>query len=95
MKKNDQQNYLTIKGKVVDAESGTPLVFATVAVKESNVAIVTNIDGEFTLKIGEPLTAKNLEVTFLGYKNKTIPISEMKDNGYKNVIPLESGTNSN
>ena len=52
-KKNDQQNYITIKGKVIDAENGTPLVFATVAVKESNVAIVTNIDGEFTLKIGD------------------------------------------
>ena len=72
-KKLIQQEFITIKGKVVDAEKGTPLVFATVAVKESNVAIVTNIDGEFTLKIGETLTAKNLEVSFLGYKNKTIP----------------------
>jgi hypothetical protein len=89
-KKADQQNYITIKGKVVDAENGTPLVFATVAVKESNVAIVTNIDGEFTLKIGEPVTAKNLEVSFLGYKNKTIPLSDMRDNGYKNVISLET-----
>ena len=89
-KKNDQQSYVTIKGKVVDAENGTPLVFATVAVKESNVAIVTNIDGEFTLKIGDPVTAKNLEISYLGYKNKTILISDMKDNGYKNVISLES-----
>ena len=89
-KKNDQQNYITIKGKVVDAETGAPLVFATVAVKESNVAIVTNIDGEFTLKIGEPVTSKNLEVTFLGYKNKTVLISDMRDNGYKNVISMES-----
>ena len=88
-KKNDQQTFITIKGKVVDAESRNPLVFATVAVKESNVAIITNIDGEFTLKIGEPVTAKNLEVTFLGYKNKTILISDMKENGYKNVILLE------
>jgi hypothetical protein len=88
-KKNDQQNYITIKGKVVDSESGNPLVFATVAVKESNIAIVTNIDGEFTLKIGETVTSKNLEVTFLGYKNKIIQISSLRDNGYKNVISLE------
>ena len=27
-KKNDQQKVLTFKGKVVDAETGTPLVFA-------------------------------------------------------------------
>jgi len=89
-RKNDQQNFITIKGKVVDAETGTPLVFATVAVKESNVAIVTNIDGEFTLKIGETVTAKNLEISFLGYKNKTILISDLKNNGAKNVISLES-----
>jgi hypothetical protein len=89
-KKNDQQNFITIKGKVVDAETGTALVFATVAVKESNVAIVTNIDGEFTLKIGEPVTAKNLEISFLGYKNKTVLISDLKENGYKNVISLET-----
>jgi hypothetical protein len=88
-KKNNQQNLITIKGKVVDAENGNPLVFATVAVKETNVAIVTNIDGEFTLKIGESITSKNLEVSFLGYKNKTILISDMRDNGYKNVISLE------
>ncbi|MCX6253282.1 MAG: carboxypeptidase-like regulatory domain-containing protein [Bacteroidia bacterium] len=88
-KKNDQQPLVTIKGKVVDSETKAPLVFATVAVKETNVAIVTNIDGEFTLKIGESVTSKNLEVSFLGYKNKTILISDMRDNGYKNVISLE------
>jgi hypothetical protein len=89
-KKADQQNMITIKGKVVDSETRNPLVFATVAVMETNVAIVTNIDGEFSLKIGETVTSKNIEVTFLGYKNKIIPISDFKENGAKNIIELES-----
>jgi hypothetical protein len=89
-KKSDQQPYITIKGKVIDSESGTPLVFASVAVSDANVAIVTNIDGEFTLKIGESLLSKNLEVSFLGYKNKAVPISSLRDKGYKNVISLEA-----
>jgi hypothetical protein len=89
-KKSTQQNLVIIKGKVIDAVSRAPLVFATVAVKESNVAIVTNIDGEFTLKIGDLSTSKSLEVSFLGYKNKTILLSELKDNGSKNVIALEA-----
>jgi len=88
-KKNDQQNFITIKGKVVDSENGKPLVFASVAVKESNVGIVTNIDGEFTLKIGDAATSKNLEVTYLGYKNKVVLLSDLKENGYKNVISLD------
>jgi hypothetical protein len=84
-----QQNVITIKGKVVDAISGEPLIFAAVTVKESNVGIITNIDGEFTLKITDQETSKNLEVMFLGYKNKTIPISDLEDNGFKNVITME------
>ncbi len=89
-KKSDQQEFLTLKGKVVDAETGEALVFATVAVSESNVAIITNIDGEFTLKIGNVLVSKNLEVSYLGYKNKVVPISSMRDNGYKNLISMET-----
>jgi hypothetical protein len=89
-KKSVQQNLVTIKGKVIDAESRAPLVFATVAVKETNVAIVTNIDGEFTLKVGDLATSKTLEVSFVGYKNKTIPLSDLKDNGPKNIIALEA-----
>jgi len=89
-KKSVQQNLITIRGKVIDAESRAPLVFATVAVKETNVAIVTNIDGEFTLKVGDLSNSKSLVVSFVGYKNKTILLSELKDNGSKNVIALEA-----
>jgi hypothetical protein len=88
--KNAQQDYQTIKGKVVDVETGTPLVFAAVTVAESNIAIITNIDGEFTLKIPNDLLTKNLVVSYIGYKNKTVPISSMRDNGYKNTIQLET-----
>ena len=87
-KKNDQQTLLTFKGKVVDAESGNPLVFASVAVKETNVATITNIDGEFLIKISETQISKNLEVTYLGYKNKVVPITDLREDGYKNVISM-------
>ena len=87
-KKTTQQNLVIIKGKVIDAETRAPLVFATVAIKETNVAIVTNIDGEFTLKVGDLSTSKTLEVSFVGYKNKSVPLSELKENGSKNIISL-------
>jgi CarboxypepD_reg-like domain len=89
-RKTTQQNLVIIRGKVIDAESRAPLVFATVSVKETNVAIVTNIDGEFTLKVGDLSNSKTLEVSYVGYKNKDIPLSELKDNGSKNVIALQS-----
>jgi hypothetical protein len=89
-KKNDQQTLLTFKGKVVDAETGNPLVFASVAVKETNVATITNIDGEFIIKIAETQTSKNLEVTYLGFKNKVVPLTDLREDGYKNVISMTS-----
>jgi len=87
--KNDQQTFASIKGKVVDKETLNALVFASVTLKESNIATVTNIDGEFLIKIPENESAKSLEISYLGYKNKVIPLSEMKNNGYKNIISLE------
>ena len=89
-KKLAEQDLITLKGKVIDSETGTPLVFASIAVSESNVGIITNIDGEFTLKISQELLNNNIEVTFLGYKNKVVPISSLRDNGYKNIISLET-----
>jgi len=86
-KKINPQDLVVIRGKVVDSQTKSPLVFATVTVKESNVGIITNIDGEFTLKVSPAAT--NLEVSFLGYKNKTIEISSLKENGAKNTIELE------
>ncbi len=89
-KKADQQGMLTLRGKVIDAETGQPLVFAGISITESNVGIITNIDGEFTLKISPELVSKDLEITFLGYKNKVVPVSSMRDNGFKNVISMET-----
>ncbi|HBE43812.1 MAG TPA: hypothetical protein DDW27_21980, partial [Bacteroidales bacterium] len=89
-KKLAEQDLITLRGKVVDGETGTALVFASVAVAESNVGIITNIDGEFTLKISQELINHNIEVTFLGYKNKIIPVSSLRDDGYKNIISLET-----
>ncbi len=88
-KKNDQQTILTIRGRVIDSETRSPLIFASVAVMETNVATVTNIDGEFVIKISETETSKNLEITYLGYKNKVIPLSELREEGRTNIISLD------
>lgn len=86
-KKNDQQDLVLIRGKVVNAVTKEVLVFASVTVQQTNIGIITNLDGEFTLKIDESLASGNLEISFLGFKNKVIPISELKGN--KNTIEME------
>jgi hypothetical protein len=87
--KKEQQQIITIRGRVVDNENGLPLVFAGVSVQGSNVSTVTNLDGEFTLKVPDTESGK-IEFSFIGYKNRVMAIDEMKTNGQRNVIELET-----
>lgn len=71
------QDIVSVKGKVVDEDSNDPLVFATISVASNNVATVTNIDGEFLLKIYEPTSSTKLVFNYLGFENKIVPLSEL------------------
>lgn len=88
-KEKAMQQVTTIRGRVIDAETNQPLVFAGVSLQGTNVATVTNVDGEFTLKVPGDVTG-NLEFSYVGYKNRVISLDEMKSNGQRNVIKLET-----
>jgi len=85
----DPQSVITIKGKVVDNETKNPLVFATITVQGTNVATVTNLDGEFILKIASTLTNPGIEILYIGYENRIINISDLRDGGKNNTIELK------
>jgi len=63
----------TLKGRVVDAETGEPLVGATVRIKETNIGTITDLDGDFTLSV--PDEAELLEFSFVGFITQEIPIA--------------------
>ncbi len=77
---NDTINFKAYYGRVVDASSGRTLPFATIEALGSNIATVTNIDGEFTLKIAKESDITEMKISYIGFKNKTIPLNEFKDN---------------
>lgn len=73
-----------LRGKVVDAGTGEPLIGATVSVNGINVA--TDIDGAFMVK-GVKGQA-DVTVQYIGYKTKTVSISPKK--GMVNEIALKT-----
>ena len=91
-KKQQPQNFITVSGIIVDEKSNTPLIFATIAVKNTNIATVTNIDGEFTLKISEAIQNPVLEIIYIGYHNKEIAVSDLRTEGRNNTISLNQAT---
>ncbi len=63
-----QANEETVSGQVLD-EKGEPVIGATVTVKGTKIATVTDIDGKFSLKVPKGST---LVVTYLGYADKEV-----------------------
>ncbi|ULT26663.1 carboxypeptidase-like regulatory domain-containing protein [Sphingobacterium sp. E70] len=74
-----------LKGKVVD-ETQSPLTGATIKVKGSTTATTTDADGGFSINISTD--AKSLEVSYIGYATKEVPIA-----GNDMTIALEPGSN--
>ncbi|MCX2681378.1 carboxypeptidase-like regulatory domain-containing protein [Galbibacter sp. EGI 63066] len=75
--------YKEFKGTVVDNETGNDLVFATLTVENTNISSITNSEGEFALKVPVANLDNNVTVSFLGYEQKTMPLSILSRNGNK------------
>lgn len=63
----------TVRGLVVAAEDGQPVIGATVVVKgQTSIGVATNVDGQFVLNV--PKTATKLIVSYVGYKAQEVEI---------------------
>ena len=58
---------LTISGKVIDAKTGEPLVYATVALKNEPFGTITNLAGNFDFHIPEAYRHGKVVISTLGY----------------------------
>lgn len=76
----------TIIGSVIDKTDNTPLIGANIKVLQSNVGVITDVDGNFSVNI--PIGGAKLEVSYIGYKTQTISVS---DQGVLHIA-LESDT---
>ena len=71
----------------VDDSTGEPLIGASVTVQGSKVATVTDIDGNFVLRVQDPNKAV-LEISYIGYESQTIAL-----NGRTNIkVTLKEST---
>ncbi len=75
------------RGEVIDGQTKSSLVFASIALEGTNISTVSNTEGKFLLKVPEEISAGNVRVSFLGYQTKIIPLSQMRNKN--NKIALE------
>ncbi|MCF8714218.1 carboxypeptidase-like regulatory domain-containing protein [Joostella atrarenae] len=67
------------KGVIIDDKTGDELVFATLTIEDTNISSITNSEGEFALKVPDSLSSSSVLVSFLGYKERKIPISSLQE----------------
>lgn len=86
----DTVKYKSYYGKVVDFDSKRTLPFATIEALGSNTATVTNIDGNFTIKIDPKSTVSQLKISYVGFQNKIVNLADFKDDRSYTVELVES-----
>jgi hypothetical protein len=74
---NGNGNYNEFRGRVVDKQTKNPLSYCNIMVEGTNIATVTNTDGEFVVKV--PTTLSDVKVTFrfLGYMSRKLSAGEL------------------
>ncbi|TAE66156.1 MAG: carboxypeptidase-like regulatory domain-containing protein, partial [Bacteroidetes bacterium] len=85
----------TIKGQITDKDSRYPLIGVTVVVTdiEPIVGTMTDDNGEFRLK-NVPIGRHTLKVTYLGYKEQTIP-NVVVSSGKETIVDFQLSENVN
>ena len=80
--------FLSFKGEVEDASSGKSLVFAALNVEGSNISTITNTEGNFLIKVPREMGDRNLLVSFLGYRTRSIPLSTLQAENNKITLTV-------
>jgi hypothetical protein len=83
----DSSSYKQFKGSILDSKTRNELIFASVIVSGTTISTISNSEGNFSIKIPTEKQNSSLIISFLGYKNKVVPIKELKPE--KNVLYLE------
>lgn len=81
-----QQKTYTIKGVVLDEKTNEPIIGANVKVVGTALGTVTDLDGNYQLKVSA--SATKVEFSYIGYKTIVIPFYPDKLNDFR-VINLQ------
>lgn len=79
-----------IRGKLLDAQTGEPVVFATIRIKNKAIGIISNQDGGFRIPKKFKELGDVLIISSMGYRKKEIPIAGLSTENI-NIIRLSHG----
>ena len=73
------ETMLTVRGVVNDKSTGKPLSYATLSLYGTTIGTITNDEGRFTLQVPDTLEKPVIVSSFIGYRDRYIPVSGRSD----------------
>ncbi|MEO9802023.1 MAG: carboxypeptidase-like regulatory domain-containing protein [Reichenbachiella sp.] len=83
------QDFINIKGQVVDQETKEPLAFATINLAGRSRGAVSNFLGEFNFNISNSSENDTLTISMLGYKTYKLAINRIPNPSNLTITMLE------
>jgi hypothetical protein len=72
---NEKSSIIRFKGKILDGEEKTALPYSSISVSDKNLGTISNIDGDFELKIPESMKDDSIVISHLGYRQQRLSIA--------------------
>lgn len=74
-----------IRGKVIDSKTSGPVPYATVRLKNSQVGVISNAEGDFRILNNPGFQSDSLIVSCIGFHSLSMVFSVLKTSGMNNL----------
>ncbi len=86
LKRLKKDTLVKIQGRIIDKTDKEPLSYCNIGLMGKAKGTISNINGEFLLKINASAVGDSVIFTYLGYNNKIMPVEELLE---KNTVLME------
>src|SRR5450631_2860237 len=74
-----------IRGKVIDSKTTQPIPYVTVRLKNSQVGVISNAEGDFRILNNPVFQSDSLIVSCIGFHSLIVAFSKLKTTGMNNL----------
>jgi hypothetical protein len=74
-----------VRGKVIDSKTSEPVPFATIRLKNSQVGVISNAEGDFRISSKPGFQSDSLIVSCIGYHRLSVGFNILKSSGMNNL----------